>query len=150
MFGFGLVGFDAGLKGFVLSFLIFMFFVLMSGLDFVVHGVLYYYGLQFSFDWAVFLLECLHLRVHCLCGGCGLCILVGFWQKPERFESEFMFVFEYLPVVFWRLAGLPPDDVVWWWMPWYRLFGFWNNFAQLALLSFVFGILFLFWFFTLR
>jgi hypothetical protein len=49
-----LAKFAALSKGFALCFLIFMFFVLMSGLDFVVHRVLYGYGLRFSFDWAVF------------------------------------------------------------------------------------------------
>jgi hypothetical protein len=30
---------------------------------------------------------------------------------------------------------LPCADVVWWWMPWCGLFGFWNSACQLALLG---------------
>ena len=40
-------------KWLVFCFLVLLFFVFMSGLDFVVHRVLYGYGLRFSYDWAV-------------------------------------------------------------------------------------------------
>lgn len=52
--GFVLTRVNVVWRGFVLCFLVFLFFVFMSGLDFVVHRVLYGYGLRFSYDWAVF------------------------------------------------------------------------------------------------
>ena len=41
------------LKSTALGFLIFLFFCLMSGIDFIVHGILYNYGLHFSYEWAL-------------------------------------------------------------------------------------------------
>jgi hypothetical protein len=51
--------------------------------------------------------------------------------------------------VFWG-GGLPGDDVVWWWSPWYRIFGYWNDYCQLVLLFGVFMVVVLFWVFVLR
>jgi hypothetical protein len=45
---------------------------------------------------------------------------------------------------FWG-GGLPQDGVVWWWMPWFRFFGFWNSGLQLCLLSLVSGVVGLVW-----
>jgi len=39
-------------KGFVVAIAIFSFFGWMSRMDFIVHGILYRYGLQFSYEWA--------------------------------------------------------------------------------------------------
>jgi hypothetical protein len=155
-----LAGFDVALKGFVLCFLIFLFFVFMSGLDFVVHGVLYGYGLRFSFDWAF-----LYWNVYaCVFFAFGLAMSFVYWLGSGRswrdlkvsfglFLSVCLLFFGGLADVLWFMfwgAGLPSDNVVWWWMPWYRVFGFWNSFAQLVLLFCTFGVLFLFWFLALR
>jgi len=51
--------------------------------------------------------------------------------------------------VFWG-GGLPSCDVVWWWMPWFGIFGFWNSAAQLFLLGVVSVVVGLFWVLVLR
>jgi len=127
----------------------------MSGLDFVVHRVLYGYGLVFSFDWAVF-----YWRVF---GGVFFVfgVVVGFvyWLGSGRSWRDFKVsiclvlsvcllflggLVDVLWFVFWG-GGLPGGDVVWWWMPWCGLFGFWNSFLQLVLLGVVFVVVVLFW-----
>jgi hypothetical protein len=147
--------FSAIWKGVVLCCLVFWFFVFMSGLDFVVHRVLYGYGLRFSYDWAVG-----YWRVY---GSVFLvfAVVVGFvyWLGSGRSESDvkvglglFLSVFllslgglqDVVWFVFWG-GGLPANDVIWWWMPWFGIFGFWNSLAQLCLLGVVFVIITLFW-----
>jgi hypothetical protein len=142
-------------KGLALCFLIFLFFVFMSGLDFVVHRVLYSYGLRFSYDWAVFYWD-IYGCVFLIFG-----VVVGFvyWLGSDRrwkavkvsvclFLSVYLLFLGGLADVFWFVlwgGGLPSGDVLWWWMPWFRIFGFWNSFAQLCLLSVVFTVVGLFW-----
>jgi hypothetical protein len=148
------------LRELVLCFLISLFFVFMSGLDFVVHGVLYGYGLRFSYDWAVFYWG-VYGAVFFVFG-----VVVGFvyWLgsgKSRRDIKVGLCLFlsvcllfwgglvDVLWFVFWG-GGLPGGDVVWWWTPWYVLFGFWNSFLQLVLLGFMFVIVVLSWFYVLR
>jgi len=139
-----LVRFNAFFKIFTACFSIFLFFLFMSGLDFIVHKVLYNYGLQFSFEWAHFywwLYGCTFLifsgvvsliywlssnksgRDFKVCLGLFLSIILLFWGGLT----------DVLWFIFWD-GGLPSNDVVWWWMPWYAIFGFWNSLLQLALL----------------
>jgi hypothetical protein len=69
------------------------------------------------------------------------------------FLSVCLLFFGGLADVFWFVfwgGGLPSNDVVWWWSPWYRIFGCWNSFAQLTLLFGVFVVVVLFWVFVLR
>jgi len=156
----GLAGFRCLLKCFALCFLVFLFFVLMSGLDFVVHRVLYGYGLRFSFDWAVFYWN-FYASVFFVFG-----VVAGFvyWLGSDRSRRDvgislglFLSVCllflgglaDVLWFVFWG-GGLPGDDVVWWWSPWYRIFGYWNCFNQLVLLFGVSIVIVLFWVFVLR
>lgn len=146
------------MRGLVLGFLVFLFFVFMAGLDFVVHGVLYDYGLCFSYDWAVF---------YWWVFGCAFFVfgvVVGFvyWSGSGRSRRDGVFGFglflsvyllsigglvDVLWFVLWG-GGLPGDDVVWWWMPWFRLFGFWNTGLQLVLLGSVCLVVVLFWVFV--
>jgi len=106
----------------------------MSGLDFVVNRVLYGYGLRFSFDWAVFYWN-FYASVFFVFGG-----VAGFvyWLGSDRsrrdvgislglFLSVCLLFFGGLADVFWFVfwgGGLPSNDVVWWWSPWYRIFGY--------------------------
>jgi hypothetical protein len=127
----------------------------MSGLDFVVHRVLYSYGLRFSYDWAVG-----YWSIY----GCAFFVfaaVVGFvyWLGSDRtkkdckvsfglFLSVFLLSLGGLQDVAWFViwgGGLPANDVVWWWMPWFNVFGFWNSSAQLCLLGAVFAVIGLFW-----
>ncbi|MEM0120844.1 MAG: hypothetical protein QW688_05325 [Thermoprotei archaeon] len=143
-----------------MSLLVFLFFVLMSGLDFVVHRVLYGYGLMFDYDWAVFYWS-IYASVFFAFG-----VIVGFvyWLGSNRsfvdvkvsfglFLTVCLLFLGGLADVLWFAiwgGGLPGDDVVWWWTLWYRFLGFWNSFAQLALLFGVFVVVVLFWFSVLR
>jgi hypothetical protein len=127
----------------------------MSGLDFIVHGTLYGYGLRFSYDWAVN-----YWNVY----GCVFFVFsvaVGFvyWLGSDRsrkdvkigfglFLSVYLLFLGGLADVLWFVlwsGGLPSGDVVWWWMPWFKVFGFWNSYAQLCLLGVAFVIVGLFW-----
>ena len=135
--------------------LVLLFFVFMSGLDFVVHRVLYSYGLRFSYDWAV---------AYWILYGCVFFVFsvaVGFiyWLASDRsrrdvkiglslFLSVCLLSLGGLQDVFWFVfwgGGLPQDGIVWWWMPWFRLFGFWNSGLQLCLLGLVSGVIGLVW-----
>jgi len=149
------LGWVGVVKGLVLGFLVFLFFVFMAGLDFVVHRVLYGYGLRFSFGWAGFywfVFGCVFVVfglvvgfVYWLGSGGGL---RGFRVGFGLFFSVLLLFFggfvDVLWFVFWG-GGLPGGGVVWWWMPWFWLFGFWDSFAQLVLLVFVFVVVVLFW-----
>ena len=77
------------LKGLVLCFLVFSFFILMSGLDFVVHGVLYDYGLCFSHDWAVPYWTFFRISLGLLVFAVAAVTVVGYGSyKKARKESE--------------------------------------------------------------
>jgi len=139
----------------VFCFLVLVFFVLMSGLDFVVHRVLYGYGLRFSFDWAV------GYWVVYWCVFVVFGVVVGFvyWLGSGRSGrgvrvglglglSVFLLCLGGLQDVFWFVfwgGGLPGDGVVWWWVPWFGLFGFWDSGLQLWLLLVMFGVVCLVW-----
>jgi hypothetical protein len=153
-------GFEAGWRGLALCFLVFCFFVFMSGLDFVVHRVLYGYGLRFSYDWAVG-----YWRVF----GCVFfvfSVVVGFvyWLASGKSRrdvevsvglclSVFLLFLGGLEDVLWFVlwgGGLPSGDVVWWWTLWFGVFGFWNSGLQLVLLCGVSVVVGLFWVLLLR
>lgn len=149
------VGFNVVWKSSAFCFLVFLFFVFMSCLDFIVHGVLYGYGLRFSYDWAVF--------YWWIFGGVFLVfsVVVGFayWLGSGKSGRDVKVGFglsltvcllfsgglaDVLWFLFWR-GGLPNDDVVWWWMPGFRVLGFWNSSVQLFLLSVAIVAVMLFW-----
>jgi len=46
--------------------------------------------------------------------------------------------------VFWD-GGLPPNDVIWWWVPWQHLFGTWTSLMQLAFSIATLSIIVLLW-----
>ncbi|MEM2971936.1 MAG: hypothetical protein QW270_05885 [Candidatus Bathyarchaeia archaeon] len=132
----------------------------MSGLDFVVHRVLYGYGLKFSFDWAVFYWN-VYACVFLIFGfAAGFVYWLGSGKSRRDVKVSFglflsvcLLFFGGLADVLWFVfwdGGLPSDDVVWLWMPWYKIFGFWNSFAQLVLLFGTVAIVVLFWVFVLR
>ena len=150
-----LVVFGGVLRGLVLGFLVFLFFVFMSGVDFVVHRVLYGDGLRFSFGWALFY-WCVFGCVFVVFG-----VVVGFvyWLgcgrgwRGVRFGvclclSVCLLFFGGFEDVLWFVlwgGGLPGVDVVWWWVPWCWVLGFWNSVCQVVLLGVVFVVVGVFW-----
>jgi hypothetical protein len=153
--GLVLARFGAVFKWLLLCFLVFLFFIFMSGLDFVVHRVLYGYGLRFSYDWAV---------GYWVVYGCVFfvfSVVVGFvyWIGSDKRKrdvkvslglslSVFLLFLGGLQDVVWFVfwsGGLPGDIVVWWWMPWFEVFGSWNSSLQLCLLASMFAIVGVFW-----
>jgi len=155
-----LSGVNVVLKSLALGLWIFLFFVFMSGLDFVVHRVLYSYGLLFSFDWAV-----VYWGVYgCVFFVFGVVIGFVYWLGSGRSRRDIKIslclflsivllscggLADVLWFVFWG-GGLPAADVVWWWMPWYTILGFWNSVLQLGLLCGVFLTIATFWILILR
>jgi len=126
-----------------LTFLVLTFFILMSGIDFIVHGTLYSYGLKFSFKWAVIYWSFYNTVFLCFA------LIVGYvyWFGSRRTKQDFKISLclsmsiivlavaglqDVIGYVFWQ-GGLPPDSVAWWWAPWYQIFGFWTSSSQLIL-----------------
>ena len=51
--------------------------------------------------------------------------------------------------VFW-IGRLPPENVMWWWMPWYPIFGFWTSSMQLVFAAIIYLIIVFLWVQTLN
>jgi len=144
----------------VFGLLVFLFFVFMAGLDFVVHGVLYGFGLRFSFDWAVFYWRVFGFVFFVF----GLTIAFAYWLGSGRSRRDFwvslcIFLSIVLPFlggledILWFVVwggGLPDANVIWWWTPWYGLFGFWNISMQITALCVTFSLVVAFWGLALR
>ena len=124
----------------VLAVSILSFFCLMSRIDFIVHSILYGYGLEFSYEWA-------NAYWATYSGSFVVfSVTIGstYWLASNRDASDKRFsltiiatvnvlmiggVQDIMFFVFWS-GGLPPDNVSWWWVPWTYLFGTWNSFMQ--------------------
>jgi hypothetical protein len=147
-------------KCFIISILVFSFFCLMSRIDFIVHGVLYSYNLRFSYEWAneywiiygsLFVLFSVVMA------------LMYWWSsnKTSRDAKISMGLFatinllviggleDLMLYVFWA-NGLPPNNVVWWWIPLCGLLGTWNSSMQVAFFALSCSILVSLWFYVLR
>ena len=131
------------LKGFVIAILIFSFFCLMSRMDYIVHNVLYRYGLQFSYEWAnEYWTIYASLFVFC-----SIAMAIMYWLGSNKTSKDLRIsvglfatvnmlmiggLQDLLFFVLWG-NGLPPDNVVWWWAPLSHYFGVWNSSMQIAL-----------------
>jgi hypothetical protein len=148
------------LRGLVLCVLVFLFFVFMAGLDFVVHRVLYGFGLCFSFGWAVFYWWVFGCVFFVFSGVVGFVYWFGSGRRRRDvvvgfclFLSVLLLFVGGLEDVLWFVlwgGGLPGGDVVWWWVPWFGVFGFWNSGLQLVLLGFVGVVVGLVWVVVLK
>jgi hypothetical protein len=139
----------------MLTLLVFTYFTLMAGLDFVVHHLLYDYGLRFSYTWASFYWFTFGSAI--MMFGCITGFAYWFGSQKTSYDvkvglglslSVCLLSLGGLEDVLWFVlwnGGLPKADVVWWWMPWCRLFGFWNSESQLGLLTIVSVVICLFW-----
>jgi len=137
------------------SMLVFLFFSLMSRIDFIVHTTLYNYGLQFSYQWAneywivysaVFF---------------NFSLLIGFmyWlgsnknKRDRKISIALTTSMNLLAVagtadimvfVLW-VGRLPPENVMWWWAPWYNIFGVWTTSMQLVFAAIIFLFIVFVW-----
>jgi hypothetical protein len=145
-----------GLKSLLLCFLVLLFFAFMSALDFIVHRVLYNYGLVFSYEWATLywiVFGSIFLIFAFLIGFIYLMSSNAKNQKDLRVAVGLslsiclMFAGGLEDILFFVLwdGGLPGDFTVWWWMPWCGLLGFWNSACQVYLFGVVSVVVVLLW-----
>lgn len=142
-------------KVFGVSVLVFLFFGLMSRIDFIVHSTLYNYGLQFSYQWANE-----YWIVYCVLFF-NFSFLVGFmyWLGSNKNERDrkvsialtvsmsllaLAGTADIMVFVLW-VGRLPPENVMWWWAPWYHIFGVWTTFMQLVFTSIIFMVIAFMW-----
>jgi hypothetical protein len=130
-------------KGFAVAVSIFSFFCLMSRLDFIVHGILYRYGLQFSYEWANEYWATYAFAFIFFSVVMGLMYWLGS-NKTSTDAKISLGLFATINIlmvgglqdlmfyVFWE-KGLPPDSVTWWWSPLSHIFGTWNSSMQITL-----------------
>lgn len=134
---------SSAVKGIIIVAVILSFFCLMSRLDFIVHGTLYEYGLEFSYDWAVeyWIVYIATFVVFSLVLGSMYWLGSGKTGKDLKFSIALSLSVIILVVValqdvmvyiLW-VGNLPPGDFVWWWSPWSRLVGGWTTSMQIAL-----------------
>jgi hypothetical protein len=122
-----------------------LYFGLLSRLDFIVHGDLYNYGLQFSLEWAG------NYWVTYSAAYLYFAIVMGsvYWLASKRRREDLKTSLGLsMTVIFLQLGGLqdifffclwggglPPNGVIWWWMPWYQILGVWNTSMQVSLMA---------------
>jgi len=140
--------------------LIFLFFSLMSRIDFIIHNKLYHYGLQFSYQWAneYWIVYCATFFT--------FSFLIGFvyWLGSNKnrqnkktaiaLATSISLLFiggtaDLMVFVLW-VGSLPPENVMWWWAPWYYIFGVWTTSMQLAFTAIISMSIVLLWVKTLN
>jgi len=130
------------LKGAALIILILSFFCLMSRIDYIVHGVLYDYGLNFSYDWAVDYWLTYNLTFLAF----SIIVSFSYWFGSNKSAKNLKFAIalsltinalavgglqDILFFVLWA-GGLPPNNVIWWWAPWKYMLGTWTSLTQIG------------------
>lgn len=135
------------LKGVGVTLSIFLYFCLLSRIDFIVHGDLYHYGLQFSYEWAN------EYWITYFTSYAYFSIVIGFvyWLASNRTRKDLkvsvgliatvnlLLIGGLADIMFFSLwaGGLPPDNFMWWWVPWYQIFGVWTSSMQINLMAFI-------------
>ena len=135
------------LKGVGVTLSIFLYFCLLSRIDFIVHGDLYHYGLQFSYEWAN------EYWITYFTSYAYFSIVIGFvyWLASNRTRKNLkvsigltttvnlLIIGGLADIMFFSLwaGGLPPDNFMWWWVPWYQIFGVWTSSMQINLMAFI-------------
>jgi len=134
-------------KGLGVALSILLYFCLLSRLDFIVHQDLYRYGLQFSYEWAN------DYWITYFASYAYFSLVLGFiyWLASNRTRNDLkvsvglaitvnlLQIGGLADIIFFSLwaGGLPPDSVMWWWMPWYQIFGVWTSSMQIVLMAFM-------------
>jgi hypothetical protein len=127
----------------IFTIMVFLFFTLMSRIDFIVHNTLYNYGLVFSYEWA----NSYWLTYNALFIAFGIVVSITYWLASNKTRKDLKLscallgtitllaiggLQDILFFVLWG-GGLPPISVVWWWVPWVSVMGTWNSQMQIAL-----------------
>jgi hypothetical protein len=127
-------------KAALFGLLIFMFFVLMSRIDYTINDALYDYGLKFSYGWA----KGYWLAYNSVFLVFSSAVAAAYYLGSNKTRSELkvavaLFVTvgllalggleDVLFFVLWG-GGLPSVNVVWWWSPWIGIAGTWNSLIQ--------------------
>ena len=113
-------------------------------MDFIVHGSLYHYGLQFSYEWAN------QYWITYFAAYAYFSIVIGFiyWLASNKTRKDLkvsiglaatvtlLQIGGLADILFFTLwaGGLPPNNVAWWWMPWFKIFGVWTSSMQIVLM----------------
>jgi hypothetical protein len=112
----------------------------MSRIDFIVNGILYNYGLTFSYEWALgyWITYILIFVIF------SITVSFIYWfgsnktLRDQKISIALLITINSLMVgglqdimfyVFWA-GGLPPNHVVWWWIPWTQILGTWTSLHQ--------------------
>jgi len=133
------------LKGLGMALSIFLYFCLLSRIDFIVHGDLYHYGLEFSYEWAN------EYWITYFAAYAYFSVVIGFiyWSASNRTRKDLeisigltttvnlLLIGGLADITFFSLwaGGLPPDNVMWWWVPWCKIFGVWTSSMQMVLMA---------------
>ena len=137
----------AVLKGLGVALSILLYFCLMSRIDFIVHQDLYNYGLQFSYEWAN------EYWITYFASYTYFSIVIGFiyWLASNRTRNDLkvsaglvitvnlLQIGGLADIIFFSLwaGGLPSNSIMWWWTPWYQIFGVWTSSMQTILVAFM-------------
>jgi len=132
-------------KGVGVALSIFLYFCLLSRMDFIVHGDLYHYGLKFSYEWAN------EYWITYFAAYAYFSMVIGFvyWLASNRTRKDLkislgliatvnlLLIGGLADIMFFSLwaGGLPPDSFMWWWLPWYQIFGVWTSSMQISLMA---------------
>jgi len=133
------------LKGLGVALSIFLYFCLLSRIDFIVHGDLYHYGLQFSYEWA----NAYWITYFVVYAYFSLVIAFIYWLASNKTRKDLkislglvatvnlLLIGGLADIMFFSLwaGGLPLDNFMWWWVPWYQIFGVWTSSMQIALMA---------------
>jgi hypothetical protein len=120
---------------------LFSFFCLMSKIDYIVHGTLYQYGLQFSFEWAIDYWIVYTVAFVAF----SITVSLMYWLGSKKTTRDLKFSIALLvtvnilmisglqDIMFYILwaGGLPPNNIIWWWIPWYNIVGTWTTSMQI-------------------
>ena len=116
-----------------ISWLAILFFfagvLLLTRIDYLVHDILYDYGLIFSYVWADEYWLLYSLSYHLLI------IILFLWTKNKYFFlAAEVFVLTATPdLIFFGVWKGSFPTIDWWWMSFHNLFGFWSTFDQIFL-----------------
>jgi hypothetical protein len=140
--------------------LLVLFFVVMSRIDYIVNSTLYNYGLKFSYDWA----NMYWFAYQAAFWVFSAMVALVYWSGSRKtgFDKKVtaaLFISidllalgglqDILFYVLWG-GGLPANSVVWTWVVWEKVFGFWNSMVQVITTGGSVGVSFLTWGLALR